>query len=135
MKELIINMDGSDIQDGVEGMTRLLALPGLPTAVFCFNDLMAIGALKHLQKNEIHVPGQISLAGFDNIPYSAYTTPSLTTFDQPKRLIGSEATRMLLDLIAHENDPDGFEKVPTRLIKGQLLVRESTAICNQKEST
>jgi len=125
--ELVITTAGSTIDQGIEGMKSLLTLRHLPSAIFCFNDLMAIGALKVLQQEGIDVPGQVSLAGFDNISYSAYTTPALTTFDQPKRLIGSEAARMLLGLIDQGQDPDGNHKNPTRLIRGQLLVRESTA--------
>lgn len=131
--ELMIGTTGSTIDHGIEGMKTLLTLPRLPSAIFCFNDLMAIGALKVMQQEGIDVPGQVSLAGFDNISYSAYTTPALTTFDQPKRLIGSEAARMLLDLINRGQGPDGNNKHPTRLIRGQLLVRESTAAHHPKE--
>lgn len=131
--DLVINIAGSGIDQGIEGMNALLNLSVLPTAVFCFNDLMAIGALKVLQQKGFDVPAQISLTGFDNISYSAYTSPALTTFDQPKRLIGSEAARLLLDLINRDPDSDGQENHPTQLIRGQLLVRESTTTCINKE--
>ncbi len=136
----IVTTRGSGIEQGNEGMNLLLNLSSLPTAVFCFNDLMAIGALKLMQQQGIEVPNQVSLAGFDNISYSAYTTPALTTFDQPKRQIGSEAARILLDLIQrepcgndHEPGNNGHEPPPTQLIRGQLLVRESTTRCTRKE--
>lgn len=125
-EDAIINVEGSEIEDGVLGMQRVLANPQLPTAVFCFNDLMAIGALKVLQERSIRVPEQISIAGFDNISYSAYTIPSLTTFNQPKRLIGAEAAKMLLELITQAQNGNGHHKPPIRLIRGNLLIRNST---------
>ncbi len=131
--KLIVTTQGSDIEQGSTGMKTLLDLPLLPSAVFCFNDLMAIGALKVLQQRGISVPAQVSLTGFDNISYSAYTTPALTTFDQPKRQIGVEAARLLLELIQRSPDTNGKEKPPTRLIRGQLLVRESTTHHIRKE--
>ena len=131
-QKIMFSAQGSEIEDGVEGMTCLLAQKENPTAVFCFNDLMAIGALKVLQQRGIRVPEQISLCGFDNIPYSAYTSPSLTTFDQPKRLIGAEAATMLLDLISQSRDSNGHEKPLARLIKGELLVRDSTSFCVER---
>lgn len=139
-EEWTVTAHGSGIEQGSEGMDLLLNLPNLPTAIFCFNDLMAIGALKLMQQRGIAVPDQIALAGFDNISYSAYTTPALTTFDQPKRQIGSEAARILLDLIqrepggnGHEPRGNGNEPPPTQLIRGQLLVRESTTRFTRKE--
>lgn len=132
-ENLILNMEGSEIEDGTQGMSELLNRPERPTAVFCFNDLMAIGALKTLQTNGVRVPQELSISGFDNIAYSAYTTPSLTTFDQPKRLIGAEAAEMLLELINQARNGNGHEKVLSRLIRGNLLVRESTAQVSERK--
>jgi DNA-binding LacI/PurR family transcriptional regulator len=125
-ENLIASAPGSNIENGVEALEILLDKPGLPTAVFCFNDLMAIGVLKLFNKKGIRVPDEISVTGFDNIPYSEFTTPALTTFDQPKRLIGTEAAQMLLNLI---QSPAGVEnqKQITHTVRGQLLVRESTS--------
>jgi LacI family repressor for deo operon, udp, cdd, tsx, nupC, and nupG len=86
--------------------------------------MMAIGVLKGLQQAGIGVPKEISVAGFDNIIFSAYTNPSLTTFDQPKRFIGTEAARLLLDLLNASNELSNDPKV--RILKGNLLVRAST---------
>ena len=130
--DLVVNTAGSDIDDGIEGMSMLMKQGRLPDAVFCFNDLMAIGALKLLQKEGIRVPQQLSLAGFDNIEYSAYTSPALTTFDQPKRLIGSEAARLLLSLIGNGEYRDSLG-TPTHLVRGRLLIRESTAHFHAQE--
>jgi LacI family repressor for deo operon, udp, cdd, tsx, nupC, and nupG len=84
---------------------------------------MATGLLKCLRENKLKVPGDISVTGFDNITFSAYTNPPLTTFDQPKRFIGVEAARLLLGLL--HAMPGLDEKVT--ILKGSLLVRASTA--------
>jgi len=97
------------------------------SAVFCFNDLLAIGALRVLSENGIRVPEEISVVGFDNIQYSAYTSPTLTTFDQPKRLIGAEAARMLMELISAPPSEDRKNLPFTKSMRGELLVRQSTA--------
>lgn len=123
--KFIVNCPTSEIEDGVHGMQALLKSEPRPTAVFCFNDLMAIGALSVLNANKIAVPEEISIAGFDNIPYSAYTCPPLTTFDQPKRMIGAEAAQMLLGII--DNPDSSNTTVPvTHMMRGHLLVRGST---------
>ncbi len=133
-KNSILNLQGGEMENGVEGMTEILSRANRPTAVFCFNDLIAIGALTTLQKRRIKVPDEISIAGFDNIPYSAYTCPSLTTFDQPKRLIGSEAARLLLNLIASPGLDNDKKKTISKMIRGELLIRESTAICPERRT-
>ncbi|NSW52259.1 MAG: LacI family DNA-binding transcriptional regulator [Anaerolineae bacterium] len=131
---LVIDMPGSEIENGAEGARLLLrhALP--PTAIFCFNDLMAIGALKALKQEGVQVPEDISVAGFDNIAYAAYTSPALTTFDQPKYEIGMAAARMLLQLIEQPEAADTPAIPHKHRIQGQLLVRESTAPCSKRRT-
>jgi DNA-binding LacI/PurR family transcriptional regulator len=121
--EYIHEAPGGDPENGIEASKHFLDLPQRPTAIICYNDMLAIGVLKGLQQLGIRVPEEISVTGFDNIIFSAYTNPPLTTFDQPKRFIGLEAARLLLGLLKHEQD-DG-EKV--KILKGELLVRASTA--------
>jgi DNA-binding LacI/PurR family transcriptional regulator len=127
-QSLVLSCGGSEIENGVAGAEQLLQLHPLPTAVFCFNDLMAIGALKVFSDGGITVPGQVSLAGFDNIEYSAFTRPPLTTFDQPKRAIGTQAALMLLEFI--NSSINGSAEKIARTMQGQLLVRASTAAVN-----
>ncbi len=131
-ESLIVNCDGSEIEDGIHAISELLKKDPLPTAVFCFNDLMAIGALSELNSRAINVPEEISIVGFDNIPYSAFTTPPLTTFDQPKRMIGAEAAQMLLDILNKPGAAQNPEPV-THIMRGHLLVRGSTKAAKIKE--
>jgi DNA-binding LacI/PurR family transcriptional regulator len=110
----------------LDAVRYFLDLSNRPTALFCFNDLLAIGVLKGLHQAGLRVPDDLSVVGFDNILFSAYTSPPLTTLDQPKRYIGAEAARLILGLL--DQVPDG--ETPgqeIRKLKGKLLVRQSTA--------
>jgi DNA-binding LacI/PurR family transcriptional regulator len=97
-----------------------------PTALICFNDMIATGVLKSLQQRGIRVPEDFSITGFDNIVFSNYTNPPLTTFDQPKRFIGQKAAELILNLLDRTTKTDVPEQ-KTQVLKGKLLVRESTA--------
>ena len=89
--------------------------------------MLAIGVLKALQQGGICVPEDLSITGFDNIVFSAYTNPPLTTLDQPKRFIGTEAARLLLELLTASPTDELSNPQKVRILKGKLLVRESTA--------
>ncbi len=117
---------GSEPEQGMHAVDHFLALPDHPTALVCFNDMLAIGVLKSLQSQGVCVPDDISIAGFDNIVFSNYTNPPLTTFDQPKRFIGQKAAELMLSLV----DSTSKTSVPEQkiqVLKGKLLVRKSTA--------
>jgi DNA-binding LacI/PurR family transcriptional regulator len=121
--EYIYEVPGGGAEHGMLGGEYFLSLSVRPTAIVCFNDLIATGALKCLHEKHLRIPNDISVTGFDNVSFSAYTTPPLTTFDQPKRFIGMEAARLLLGLL--HSTPDAGEKVT--ILRGSLLVRASTA--------
>lgn len=125
-EEYIYQVAGGDPQNGLDSMQYILSLPNRPTAIVCFNDMLAMGVLKGFSQAGIRVPEDISVTGFDNIIYSAFTTPALTTIDQPKRSIGMEAARLLLDLL--NSDPEESSQTPkVKVLKGNLLVRCSTS--------
>lgn len=128
----VLTETGGEIENGVAAMNALLNSGMKFSAIFCFNDLMAIGALSVLQQHMLRVPADISIAGFDNIPYSAYTNPSLTTFDQPKRSIGAEAASMLLELIKSSHESGNHRKPIAKMMRGELLIRSSTARCSKE---
>lgn len=123
--EYIHEVPGGSPEYGLAALDHFIDLPQRPTALFCFNDMLAIGMLNGLHAAGILVPEDISVAGFDNIVFSAYTNPPLTTLDQPKRYIGAEAARLILGLLA----PLTSEEIPEQKIhrlKGRLLIRQST---------
>jgi DNA-binding LacI/PurR family transcriptional regulator len=102
-------------------MQELLVRPGpRPTAVFCISDLRAIGALRALFEAGIRVPEEVALVGFDGILLGQYTTPSLTTMNQPREQMGRLAADMLFTLL------EGHQPQPSeQVLAAELLVRES----------
>ena len=148
----IHEVPGGSPHDGLIGVEHFISLSPRPSALVCYNDMMAIGVLKGLQEAGIKVPDEISVTGFDNIVFSNFTHPALTTFDQPKRFIGAEAARLVLKLLevppgdktTGHYAPRGSKEVVisrnqfspfetkahlgpgVRMLKGHLLAREST---------
>lgn len=123
---------GGTADDGISSLQYFLDLPVRPTALVCYNDLLAIGVLKGLSLVGIQVPQEFSVTGFDNIAFSEFTAPPLTTFDQPKRFLGAEASRLILELL---DAPAGSSQNPganIRLLRGKLLVRQSTSLAEQR---
>jgi DNA-binding LacI/PurR family transcriptional regulator len=85
----------SHFDGGLVAGAQICQLRPRPTAVVAMNDLTAIGIIKALQSSGLHVPRQISVTGFDSIQIAAYTTPSLTTVDLQRDLIGRTAAEAL----------------------------------------
>jgi DNA-binding LacI/PurR family transcriptional regulator len=90
------------------------------TGIFCYNDMVAIGALLTCQELGILVPRSLSLVGFDGIALGCYVTPALTTVSQPMLEIGGYAMQMLLDLLEEKT-------VENRVLSPSLLQRGSSA--------
>lgn len=91
------------------------------TAVFCYNDLMAIGLMRELQSAGISIPGQFSILGFDNSFGSDFTTPPLSTIKSPLRELGAEALAKVLQ--AADGDPAGITQ---STLSTELVLRGST---------
>jgi DNA-binding LacI/PurR family transcriptional regulator len=108
--------------DGAEAMRRLLELEDPPDAVFCFTDLLALGALRTLLSRDIAVPEQIAIAGFDDIEDGRFSTPTLTTIAPDKDELARVAVELLASRIA------GEPQAPPREVQAahRLVVREST---------
>ena len=116
----------SQPEGGRAAMRALLALPLRPTAVFCYNDLTALGAYAELQERGISVPGEISITGFDDLFFTPYLQPPLTTVRQPMQEMGRRAMTLLLELLAQGSS--GPENVERNLkMNGELVIRKSTA--------
>jgi len=94
------------------------------TAVFCANDHMALGLLRAFHEAGRHVPAEVSVVGFDDIPESSYFTPPLSTVRQDFTEVGHRAIAILQAAIS---DPDPDADIPERLIQPELVVRSSTA--------
>jgi len=95
---VIVDGDFS-IESGIAGAARLLAQRPAPTAIFCFNDEMAIGVLDYAHRLGLGVPAALSVVGFDDIRFARYVRPALTTISQPMLDIGRETVRLLLGIL------------------------------------
>ena len=92
------------------------------TAIFCFNDISAIGAIRALKDAGLSVPNDVSVVGFDDILSAAYYTPSLTTVRQPLFEMGQRGAQVLLDRIANRD-----KEYPAQIVMApEFVVREST---------
>jgi LacI family transcriptional regulator len=112
--ELIHEAD-FEFAQGRDAMVRLLGLDARPTAVFCANDIQAIGALFECQESGLRVPLDISLVGFDDLPVAQYVRPQLTTIRVPAQTMGELAATKLLEAIRTGRDPL-TEELPVELV-------------------
>jgi len=106
---------------GYPVVQQLLSTGKSFTALVAFNDISAMGAIRALQDNNLRVPEDVSVIGFDNIRAAAYTLPRLTTISQPLAEIGRIATQTLLNRI-HGT----AETRDDIIVEPELVVREST---------
>ncbi|WP_050182208.1 LacI family DNA-binding transcriptional regulator [Domibacillus robiginosus] len=111
-----------DMPSGYEAMERLLTCPNPPTAVFCSNDDMAIGAMNAIFASNLKVPDHISVVGFDDIGFSQYTTPHLTTVKRPIEQISVQGAKKLLALI--ESSAKTGEQI---FVNTELMIRDSVS--------
>ncbi len=124
LREAGIGYDSALVVDGDaagESVLTLLAYTPRPTAIFCYNDMTAIGALSVLRHHGLRVPDDISLVGFDDIPFAQYVEPPLTTIHQPMTEMGRQAMEMALTLMSRSKTD-----VPDVVIPGKLIERAST---------
>ncbi|MEG2290103.1 MAG: LacI family DNA-binding transcriptional regulator [Clostridium sp.] len=110
------------IGSGYKAMKKLLVLEKMPTAVFCSNDEMAVGAMKAVFEAGLSVPKDISIIGFDESELDAFLTPALSSVRRPIKEVGRKGAEKLLQII-EKNDYIG-EKI---YIDTELIKRESVS--------
>ena len=122
-EELTIQLPGDDPspQTGYETTKELLSRKVPFTALFSYNDISAVGAIRAIKETGMRVPEDISVVGFDDIREAAFHLPSLTTVRQPLHKIGALAAKTLVDRIEGK---DGHQA--EILVEPELVVREST---------
>lgn len=119
--ELVLVTDTSSVESGHEYTLRLLRSQKPPTAIFLANDVMAIGAINAAHETGLRVPEDISIVGFDDIPFSNYTSPALTTVHQPAFEKGVRAAELLINLLETQEPQESV------ILPMQMAVRKSTA--------
>ncbi|HML23877.1 MAG TPA: LacI family DNA-binding transcriptional regulator [Aggregatilinea sp.] len=110
----------NDAQAGFNRAGKAVALSPAPTAIFTANDELACGVIRYLHENGLRVPEDIAIVSIDDIAMASYLVPSLTTIRLPKRELGRQAVRMLIDRDAHAGQTPVSVVLPT-----ELVIRES----------
>src|SRR2546421_5911287 len=105
-------------------MRELSELPKPPDAVFCFNDLLALGALRSLADAGLRVPEDVAVVGFDDIEDGRYHSPTLTTISPDKEWLAENAVSLLLERIAGTGSPAR----PDLCVPYNLQIRENTTL-------
>jgi LacI family repressor for deo operon, udp, cdd, tsx, nupC, and nupG len=121
-QDLIMIPGDFSISSGARACDELLAAPDRPTAIFCFNDEMAMGVIQAARARGVDVPGALSVIGFDDIRFASHISPPLTTIAQPMREIGESTVRMLLTILENPG-----VRPPSLTLPHQLVIRASTA--------
>ncbi len=122
--DLILQAESTP-ESGSQAAARLDQLSPRPTAIFCYNDITALGVLAYARAQGVDVPRDWSVVGFDDLFLSQHLHPPLTTVHQPMWEMGRAAAEVLLDLIAGKTPREGVQ------MPGELIVRQSTAAIRQ----
>lgn len=132
-KDLIVDGHYS-FDSGVERTKRLLELPVRPTAIFACNDEIAAGSLFAARMCGVDVPGELSIAGFEDSPFSRQTWPNVTTARQSNEEVARSATVLLIDEIGRRRGKGGeASSTPETFgIRPELIIRESTGPVAEK---
>ena len=112
---------GDRLEDAYETAFNLLDRPDYPTALLVINDRLAVAVMRAASDLGLSIPGDLSVAGFDDIPFSSYTTPRLTTVSGKAENSGRVAVQLLLNRI---KEPDLPQQMTTAEV--ELIIREST---------
>jgi LacI family transcriptional regulator len=112
---------GFEIEDGYQATLKVLSKKPRPTALVVINDLLAIGAIRAANDLGLHIPKDLSVASFDDLPISSYVTPRLTTVRRDNKAIGRAMTKMLLERLKNPKRPQQRLELPT-----EFIIREST---------
>lgn len=122
MDPALIAPGNGKTEGGREGARYILSQPNPPTAIFCYNDMTAIGAIHAAKEMGYRVPEDVSIMGYDDIALAAYVDPPLTTIAQQKYEMGHRAAKMALALIEGRKI-----RAKDVLLPGRLVVRSSCA--------
>ncbi len=115
--------DGLDVAAGRDAGARLLGLNPRPTAVFCANDLLALGVLQTMYAAGVDVPGEMAIVGYDDIEFAAAAAVPLTSVRQPAAAMGRLAAELLLEETGADAAGHRHQQV---ILQPELVVRSSS---------
>jgi DNA-binding LacI/PurR family transcriptional regulator len=119
---VLIRNGNFHVQEGITEGRRLLNLADPPTAIFAGNDLQALGVYQAAREARLHIPEDLSVVGFDDLPVAKWVGPPLTTIRQPLAQMATSAARLVLALARGEQPTQTRVELAT-----ELIIRESTA--------
>ena len=115
-----------DIAGGRDAAARLLGLPDRPTAVFCANDLMAVGLQQALFAAGVKVPDEMTIVGYDDIDFASATAVPLTSVRQPSADMGRLAAGLLLQEVSADDETETGHEHRHVVLQPELVVRASS---------
>ncbi len=118
---IVVTSDGT-VEGGARAAAAMLRGDTRPTAVACYNDLVAIGVLRTLRQAGVAIPGEMSVVGFDDIELAAWTDPPLTTVRQPTGELGRRAVERIASALSGTAPAPSLE-----ILAPSLVVRGTTA--------
>ena len=116
---------------GIEAARQLLATKPRPTAVFCVNDLIALGVLQVALEMGLRIPQDLAIVGYDDIEYAAAVSHPLSSVRQPRRLIGQTAAKLLMEEAEAGEDHEHQQVV----FKPELVIRQSSDMRGKPQGT
>jgi len=129
----VIETSALNVAAGKWAGAEIASIPAAsrPTAVFCANDLMALGVLQEMTRNHIRVPEDMSIVGYDDIDFAAAAAVPLTSVRQPRHQLGRMAARLLLEEAADDDVTHQHRQV---IFEPELVVRQSTQAAPQGDA-
>lgn len=121
----IVAQGSYSFRSGKNSAKKILGVSSRPTAIFASDDDMAVGAIHHVHELGLHIPEDVSIVGFDDVPIARSIYPALTTVRQPIKLMGFEAAQILLSAIG-ESQPSKIRASAT-IVDYKIVERNSTA--------
>ena len=118
--QIVIEADEFSYAEGYRCVKNLIEAKLLPSAIFAAGDMFAVGAMKALREQDICVPKDVAIVGYNNIDVTDYVSPSLTSVSTPIQQLGEQSAELLIKLVNHQPVNNRNIVLPSRLI-----IRES----------
>jgi LacI family transcriptional regulator len=121
----VFDAEGPSMLEGERMCSNIVLGANRPDAVICYNDLMALGFMKEAASLGLSIPRDLSVVGFDNIPYGKYVTPALTTVDLQSERMGATAMSKLLSVIRGEQVEKLTKVAPQLVLRSSTIARQA----------